>query len=33
MRGKAIVGNGTVNVDNFIYDRKNVGNFELAVKA
>ncbi len=32
-RGKAIVGNGTVNVDNFIYDRKNVGNFELAVKA
>lgn len=33
MRGKAIVGNGTLNVDDFTYDRTNVGDFELAVKA
>lgn len=33
MKGKAIVGNGTVNVNDFYYNKINVGDFELGVRA
>ena len=33
MMGKAVVGNGTVNVNDFYYNKINVGDFELALKA
>lgn len=33
MRGKALLANGTVNVNDFSYNNINVGDFELALKA
>ncbi len=33
LRGKALVANGSLNVNNFYYNRTRVGDFEMALKA